>query len=340
VWHCPICAPKIAAERRHELDAALTVWSAAGGDVLLATFTHSHHKDGMPLAEQDAAMRKAFSQFTGSRVYRAAMADAGYVGAIRASEVTHGELNGWHPHIHALWFVRPGQIDRLRRLRNAWARRLIKSGLAGLNGNETPAERFGQLRNLLRRCLDVRDGKYAAEYVAKFGIEPATDYGRWGLGSEVTRGHTKRGHRLQGRTPFALLKMFIEGDARAGRLFREYAEHYHGKRQLYWSPKLRDTMLAAVDVGTLDLLERERMRAILRRERDDEAIAAAADRLHFSDWQRILETDTRGDVLEIAAAHGADAVRAFIDGLKDMPRTHGGHYSDDLSLTRPVRRAA
>jgi hypothetical protein len=360
VWHCPICARKITSGRRDGLMAALAAWIERGGAVYLLTYTHSHGKNERPIAEHVEAQARALSKFKGSRAFRAILGEAGSVGAVRALEVTHGEINGWHPHTHELLFALPGQARALGRLRKLWVRRLIASELAGLTGNETRTERFGQLRYLLRHALTVQDGAYAAEYVAKYGHEPATDAGgAWGPASEVTKGHIKTGKRLTGRTPFELLRLYSEeGDKRAGMLFRDYALAFHGRRQLYWSPQLRESLaeLCAAQAeqiyfrfGAVAEWRTWRARlAVLQGERTDEEIAAARSqacsefvvRLDPADWRMVLRTNTRFDVLMAARLGGAAEVRELLDRLRSWPATHGEEFKQHWPVLDRLRRAA
>jgi len=329
VWHCPVCAPKVAARRRDELSAALAVWSQAGGDVWLLTYTHSHARDDRTLAEQDALLRKAYSRLTGSRAYRSIMERAFAAGAIRATEVTHGQFNGWHPHIHVLLFTAPGQGAALKRIRKLWVRVLLKVGLHTIRRGATRVERLRKVREMMRHAFDMRPGQYAAEYVAKFGDEPATRSGRWGLGSEVTQGHTKRGaDRLNGRTPMRLLADAADGDRQAWALFREYAIVMHGRRQLYWSPGLRARLIALAESARQpDLFANRRWLMLLTRVDDDEVIAAQADRrctervgvISLDDWRVVLSRRGRGLVLECARWATAAELRAVIDILRERP---------------------
>jgi uncharacterized protein (DUF4415 family) len=142
----------------------------------------------------------------------------GWLGDIRALEVTHGK-NGWHPHIHVLILLEP------------WAGKNEAYALGGWMFDRWAAavERMG-----LGRCS-----------VNAFSLEPvdaergAADYvSKWGASLELTKAHTKRSKN--GRTPFQILADYIgsrsEDDAR---LFREYAWAFKGARHLTWSRELR-----------------------------------------------------------------------------------------------------
>lgn len=307
VWHCPVCAAKITEQRRIELQNAITTWVKKGGEVYLMSQTFPHQANHL-LADNLKLFTKAQSKFKGNRKYTRILEQASNAGSIRALEVTQGE-NGWHPHTHTLVFAQPGQLELLKQLDMVWIETLIKIGLA---------ER-SQLNEMLMYAFDVQNGDYAAEYVAKFGHEPSaqsktlTD-SHWSASHELTKSHAKVGRRLSGRTPFTLLRDFAEGDAVAGDLFIEYAKQFKGKRQLFWSPKLRKA-LAMPEV-----------------EKTDEEIAAAqmperelVSVLDHNQWKLVLSRNARWQVLE-AAKHGKQAIDALLGELAERQASHQGVY--------------
>jgi hypothetical protein len=351
VWHCPLCAPKVALERRDELNLAMNRWMIQhGGRVGFVTYTlqHDAHKFGAGQLDAElAALSEALSYFKGTRAVRELLKGCGHAGTVRALEATFGEINGWHLHTHELAFVHSSALlfDRggrlvvwaspLARLRKLWARELIKRGLAGLTGNETPAERRGKLRDLLAHCLTVQGGGKAADYVAKFGKEPEGDRGQWGIASELTRSHLKRGQggeagvpqRCGHATPWALLNDAADGDARSAALFREFAETMQGRRQLYWSRGLK----ALLGIGELS----------------DEQLAAKPDPKcseHVIEitpglWQLILACDARFELLRAAALDGREGVLLLLGELERRRPTHRGEFTETRAVYM-VRRAA
>lgn len=80
--------------------------------------------------------------------------------------------------------------------------------------------------------LDIRDGTYANQYVAK-----------WGLDYEMSKGHTKKG-RNGGYTPFDLLQFSMLDGQMNGRtaasLWQEFGIASKGKRQLEWGRGLKN----------------------------------------------------------------------------------------------------
>ena len=103
-WRCPSCRVALGIRRARQIETALRAHVDAGGSALLATYTVPHTRDeSLPVV----LVRLAD---TWRRYARNAWRDvlgAHYVGNVRALEVVHG-VSGWHPHYHALLFVRPG----------------------------------------------------------------------------------------------------------------------------------------------------------------------------------------------------------------------------------------
>lgn len=346
VWHCPICAPKVAAGRRDEMNAAIGAHVNAGGEVYFLTFTMQHDAEKFGAGKLDAELvelKAALSRLKGAREFRELRARVGAIGTIRALETTYGEFNGWHCHTHELMFADAGKMRALRAIRGMWARLLIKRGLAGLQPGDIGLGKFRKLRALLRRCFTVQDGRYAAEYVAKYGKEPENERGgSWGIGSEMTRSHMKQGRgsddgrpaRCDHASPWRLLNDYVDGDKRSGDLWREFALAFHGSAQLYWSPGLKKHFFGTVG-------------------RSDDELAAAPDvrcteyvcALHGGAWARVLEHDARHDLLRVAAVEGADGVRKFIEELERGGRPlslvdrASGYYEEGRAVFL-TRRAA
>lgn len=251
VWHCPVCAAKITEERRKELDRALTAWVKIGGgkvQLLTLTFPHQLYEldpatgENRPvgLADQMVKFAKALQTFKNSKVYQRILGDAGRAGSIRSLEATWG-ANGWHPHTHDLVFLKDDLTDsQVYELSTKWINALLNWGLAGLSDVSNMRMLPGKGRGCI--ALTLQDGKYAADYIAKFGHDSA-----WGAASEITKPHSKIGKigEFGGEdhfTPFQILAWAENGDDKAAALFREFAEVFEGKRMLSWSRGLRDKL--------------------------------------------------------------------------------------------------
>ena len=303
VWTCPVCGAKVVERRRGEIQQAMAMHRACGGEVHLLTLTVPHTRFDVleTLLERQG---KALQGFLRDRKVKEVFKEMGYIGQIRGYETTHGRKgtnNGWHPHFHFLQFVMvkgdaAQLMDWRTRLYLRWDVYCQKAGLG------SPSFQHG---------LDLRDGSFANNYVAK-----------WGLEDEMTKGHIKKG-KAGGETPFDLLRAVLsdKNDKQAAALFAEFAKAFKGKRQLSWSNGLKAKFNLA--------------------EKNDEELAAeledSAELLGLispDEWRDVLKVKARATVLELAAAAGWPAVKkflAFIDGCRD------GVYLYDDSMVAEAR---
>lgn len=287
VWQCPVCAAKISEARREELTRGTTAWKAGGGGMLLVTLTFPH-KSGDNLHYQVGAIIRAQARMYRSGTMRRTMQELGIIGRVRALEVTHGR-HGWHPHVHVIVFTEgkmsEGEQTRFHRvLIDHWQRACVMEGLP------EPDSTYG---------VDVRDGSEAAKYASK-----------WGLESEVTKLHTKRGGE-KGSTPFDLLRACVEKGMRCreASLFREYASVFRGKRQLVWTRGLR------AKLG-------------LTPEKTDEEVAAEPEAETYTaavlspwQWRAIYRLELRGELLRWVTDYGPVMAMDYLNAAvaADMP---------------------
>lgn len=204
VWLCPCCGARISETRRQELNQLLTWARAQGYVVQMITLTARHGRED-DLDDLLDAMKDAKRRWGQHRAYKRLKAD--FIGSVTATECTGGGAHGWHPHFHML-VVSSGQID-LDDLRKPWLASLKGAGLHGTGAG-----------------WSVQDATAAGDYIAK-----------WGAAEELSLKDRKQGRG--GRTPAQLLADSADGDLRAGHLWREYAEAFHGRRQLVWSRGLK-----------------------------------------------------------------------------------------------------
>ena len=294
VWDCPVCAGKISERRRPELVKAVKQFEEAGGSVYLVTFTYAHREED-DLKELLIKQSKAMVWFYSHKTYKELKKRYMKQGRVRALEVNHGDLNGWHPHIHELWFLdlHLHDFDTLKReIFTLWVKACAKYGLG------EPSWKHG---------VDVRGGGDAASYVAKFGLEEKKPGVKaWGIEDELARASSKKG-RNGSRSAFQLLDDYIEGDKQSGALFAEYSKAFHLKRQLVWSRGFK----ARFDLD-------EKTDDDLAHEQDDIAVVLAE--IEPEEWTAIVRTstpkhDNRVIVLTLAEKGGADVMHQFITDL-------------------------
>lgn len=316
VWTCPVCAAKITEARRAELMEGMARAKSIGLRPFLMTLTTPHGR-GQALGELLPDFQKALTSFKNSKTFKAVSAQMRRAGSVRSLEVTWGEENGWHPHTHDLVYVegdlqamldwRLNADDPDSTLRAAWFKALKKAKLASESQRE----------DVFEHGLDIRDGTYAAEYVAKFGRE-ATSEG-WGLSGELTKSHSKLGKRGQRFTPFQLLQWAKTGDKRAAELFVEFADAFTGKRMLSYSPKLKSKL----EVGDIP----DEVLASMETPMPEEESAGS---LSVEDFHEVVKRGAVADLLDYAAAclnnpdTADDDLADWIEWLKQTPARYGG----------------
>lgn len=234
---CPICAPVVRERRAGEIREGMSALLDAGGSALFVTATGPHHL-GDPLEPLLDVMSRCVHSWTQGRTWGEFRQRLGYIGSIRAIDITYGSLasgrsNGWHPHCHALLCFESvlreqDWLDLWLHCERAHQRALTAAGFGAINAHGV-------------QVLPVRGGDALSTYLAK--VE-----GGWSVGHELARGDVKKG----GATPFDLLRRCVEGEASDIRLWREYEAATFNKRFLVWGPGLRQKLLTTAEVSDVE----------------------------------------------------------------------------------------
>lgn len=236
---CPHCAVTISEKRAGEIRQAVRQWVASGGVCLFVTLTFPHYRKDT-LAGLVDAFQGSLMRFRKGASFDRIKVSIGYEGMIRAAETTWGEVNGWHPHSHEIWFIRSGDsfdpLDLRFRLFDRWKSAVMASGLSAPSFERGLVIQIAETEEQARARL--------AEYMAKSGLEQDMSAPVWGVDDELVKVHSKRGK--PGRfTPFDFLReqynpeQTKEKKALYRRLFAEFVEEFKGVAQVFWSPGLK-----------------------------------------------------------------------------------------------------
>ncbi len=281
VWMCPVCNTRISEKRRVEVQQGVEGWT---GQIFLLTLTLQHSVDDAVTQLLDD-LQEAARRLRSGRFWQGIKSRYGLVGTIRSLENTYG-VNGHHAHQHILCFVSAdadvGSFSAELRVR--W---------------QEVASRVGRYASPIYG-LDVRSArKDIVAYVAKWGKEP-----RWTAAHELTKAQSKT-TAADGSTMLELLAAFaFAGDVQAGRVWRDYALAFKGRKQLVWSPGLR---------AILGLVQEEKTDEELNNEHEHDAIHLA--RLTLYEWRVVLANDARAEVFAIADMGDSAALLDFIADL-------------------------
>lgn len=253
VWECPDCSAAIKAERAADLARVLDWHRGNFGreGIAMLTLTVAHDM-GDDMAGLVTGIARAWKYFIQGREWRAMRERLGFVGSVRALEVTLGP-NGAHPHLHVLLLTRLDVAAQEWFRRWAFARWRAALTRAGFAPDNLPDSAHGAS---VTRSDD--DGSYLTK-----------------LGLEISAPNTKRA-KGENRTPLDLLAAFVnDGDADALRTYRQYVRAMKGHRQLTYSRGLlaaatiaertdQECAEAGEATETVVILSRPEFRAIRR----------------------------------------------------------------------------
>jgi len=280
IWVCPICAAKISEGRRIDLREGIARWRKQGGQVLHLVQTVPHYSS-QPLREVLEGFMTARRLQRNRKSWKGIAGGIGLAGIVRGLETTWGR-NGWHVHSHELLYVKSDRDDIQdletleARVLPTWESACVSAGLGRPNG----------------RGVVIQDGSYADRYAAK-----------WGLESEVTKGHIKAG-RDGNFSPWDLLRAIGKGINEFQPLFQEYAKAFKGRHQLEWSKGLRELLEVGKEESDADLAG--------RLEEDAEFLGLIGPEV----WALVLSREKRGELLEVAYREGWPGVLTFIRHIK------------------------
>lgn len=234
IWECPVCQMKIKAGRARELSYAVETHGIKRCAMLTLTLRHDF-EIGHDLKRVRQALANVWRATTRGEPWKRFKRRIGVYHSVRALEVTYGEVNGWHPHLHILFFLTDEiPVDEWDPHTDRWSP--VGNPDTGASGIEWLIARWG---DMVERELGVHarpDDVHGVElkpcrkesYLTKIGLE-ISDPGHK-EGREVQPG------RPRSRTPLQIAHDFVSHGARkdAG-LWQAYCRDMKGARCITWS---------------------------------------------------------------------------------------------------------
>ncbi len=157
VWECPACSLKIKAERARELQSFVEDYGVQRCIMATLTVRHSWGMEPKPLRQ---GLTKAWQKLVAGAGWKAALARWQIQGFVKAIEVTHGP-NGFHPHLHVLFFAQHLSATELTELQAWLSDRWLRIVQPLLGPDSAPDSDHGV------RVTQARAGSY----LAKMGLE-------------------------------------------------------------------------------------------------------------------------------------------------------------------------
>ena len=302
VWHCPVCAAKIAERRREDVAKCIDGAAEQGGATYMLTLT-MRHAYGDKLEVLVEHIVNGWRKVQNRRAYRNLKEKYGVIGTVRAVEVTYGK-NGWHPHLHILFVFNQSLSDLDRELVEGALFNIWTDVLAKSCGNMVSVD-----------ALDFRQAT-SSDYVTK-----------WGADRELVKGQQKLGNNS--RSPWQLQDSMDE-DPRAGALFREYANVFKGKRQLTWSKGLKATF----GVGDLEDEDaaNEKTEADEELQLEDGLKEGRVGTLDSGTWSAIQRLKLSAKVLDAAHVAGWRGVTELLEQYKLVP-----YHDESVNWKQPPK---
>lgn len=255
VWLCPVCSGRITSRRAEEIRQAYSyAVDTLKYRVVMVTYTMRHSEfDSLQKNLDD--LRDARRKMRSGRAWQRFKKDYGYVGSISALEVTASLTNGWHVHVHEIMFFDPSvSILDLSVDDNALDKWLDADLSQWWIDSLAKVKRTASLKN----GIDVTSSdKFVAEYVAKFGRLPASE--TWDIALEIAKSNQKTSE--SGIHPFTILDRsnnpaVPESDRKRYRaMWHEYADAFHGRKQIFWKQGLKELLLVDVVEEDSDIEE-------------------------------------------------------------------------------------
>lgn len=307
VFTCPVCAAKIQERRRKEISKAFDyAYNTLEKKVIMVTFTFPHSLSD-DLKSLILKQREAFKMFRSGNVWQKKKIKVGFSGLIRSLEITHSDMNGFHPHTHEGWIV--NQTTDVKSFREwlvqRWFKMCVKSGL--VDGD------YKKIANFFEHAVQITDWCSNSEYLAKMD-----DSKNWGIDRELAKGASKQA-KGKGCHPFEFLSRSIDGCKRSKFLFLEYSNAMKRVRQIYWSTGLKKA------VGVDELTDEE----IAAQEEDKADVLGQLDK---GQWNLVVKENAQAFVLDLAETSGIDGVFFWLG-----TRTNVNDLSVEVKTEQRVR---
>lgn len=284
-WRCPVCAVKISEHKKEFLSKLIIEHQKKGLKVGFLTLT-VRHKKTEPLKKSLDKLLKNYRQFQMSRFFQKSKAENGFIGQVKTLEITWSEDNGWHPHLHLLYFYNSDSYVNAQSFQMDVISRWFK---------------FKDNNGLLKAQNQQVLNSDISDYVAKYDIT-----------SEMTKGQIKGS---KGLTPFTALGKLCLGDfetfeekRRLYALYTCYVEQTFGKHFVNVSNSIRELYKEFLE--DIDKTDDE----IVNESDIDEILL----KISVNVWKKICKNDLQPLIINKFKENGLDGVYALLTYFKDF----------------------
>ncbi len=276
VWRCPICSMKILQGRQEQLYKYISSHKKAKLEVGFVTLTIRHNrKDSLEYTLNK--LNDNYRAFQQNRAFKKHKKQI--LGQVKAVEITHSPRNGWHPHLHILYFFKKTSLENINHIHD----------------------------DIVTRWADFRDNnslKRSQKAVLSYDNEIVDYMSKWDVIKEVTATHVKKS---SGTTPFQMLKKLAlkdydekkNGKLKLMGLFREYATYTKGKQRLQISPNIKKAYPEVSDKTDEDLLK-------------DIKVEKLIATMQYIVWHQIVKKGLQPHIINVYKMSGIEAVTTLL----------------------------
>lgn len=284
-WRCPVCALKISENKKELLTTLIGEHQNKGLSIGFLTLTVRHTKFDTLKKSLDKLL-KNYRTFQTTRFFKTEKIKVGMIGQVKTLEITFSKENGWHPHLHLLFFYDNSKGATAREFQQNFISRWFKF-----------KDNNGLLKAQNQKILttDISD------YIAKYDIT-----------SEMTKGNIKGS---KGLTPFtALGKIALndyENEFEKRLLYGVYAsfvEETQGRHYVNISNSLRELykdLLLELDKTDEEIVNETTIEEILLK-------------ISIPIWKKIALNDLQPLVLNKYKENGLDGVYKLLVFFRDF----------------------
>lgn len=284
-WRCPVCALKISESKKELLSGLITAHQEKGFSIGFLTLTVRHSRVDT-LKKSLEKISNNYRSFQNQRFFSREKIELGFIGQVKTLEITYSKENGWHPHLHLLFFYNHSDLKKIEKFQKEF----ISKWSQYKDNNGTV-----KAQNQKILSSDVSD------YLAKYDIT-----------SEMTKGQIKSS---KGLTPFTALAKIACGDY----------EDYQEKHLLYgiYSCYVEQTQ-GKHFVNISNSLRTEYAEVIEQYDKTDEEIVNETDideillKISIPIWKKICKNDLQPLILNKYKQNGLEGVYNLLTYFKDF----------------------
>ncbi|MGL2966080.1 protein rep [Flavobacterium sp. XGLA_31] len=296
-WRCPVCAVKIAEQRKKVIETLVQSHFNSGAKLGFITLT-VRHKRTQRLTENLDKILGNYRAFQNTKFFQNMRANSGYIGQVKTLEVTFTKQGGWHPHLHLLYFYDKNsdvkEIEAMqKRLLSKWAKYQTKQ--YGKNN--------ALVKSQNQQIVDTQ--KKIAGYMVKYDIA-----------SEMTSFTSKTSKSYDGLTPFTALGKLAVNDYKDVNekhllkgIYSEFVETMQGKHYISVSNSLK--LMYSNELKDLQKTDEE----IVNEQQKD---STPELRISLNVWRKVSKNDLQPLIINKFAQFGLDGVYNLLTYFKDF----------------------